>query len=71
MADSVIALQAREEVMTTQVQAEAAYDKVRAERLLLTSKSKKKALVPGVEAVVEYATEDNSGGERPISLVKS
>lgn len=41
-------------------------------KYLLVSKSKKKVLVTGYEAVVEYAVEDYSaynGGERPVSLV--
>lgn len=41
-------------------------------KYLLISKSKKKVLVAGYSAVVEYAVEDYSaqnGGERPVSLV--
>lgn len=42
-------------------------------KYVLVSKSKKKVLVPGYEAVVEYDAEDLSkfnGGERPVSLVQ-
>jgi hypothetical protein len=49
------------------------FETVDGRKFVLTSKSKKKGLVAGVEALVEYSTEDLSslnGGERPVSLVK-
>ena len=49
------------------------FETVDGRKFVFISKAAKKALVPGVEAVVEYSTEDLSslnGGERPVALVK-
>lgn len=46
------------------------FETVDGRKFLLTSKSKKKALVPGVESVVEYVDGYVGKGEQPVSLVR-